>query len=131
MQMLISTMFAQLQTADPIHIRDFLIILGFLLSAGTSLAALLTSRKAQRREVSITDEFVRKSECSLHHGSDGGRIAKLEEDVGDLRRDVKLDHEKFQIHLLEEIGKVQRRVDQVLVFVSELRGAQHITQHNP
>jgi hypothetical protein len=119
-------MFAQLQAADPIHIRDFLIILGFLLSAGTSLAALLSSRKSQKREVSFADEFVRKSECTLHHGSDGNRIAKLESDAIDLRREIKVDHDKFQQHLLDEIGKVQKRVDQLLVAVYELRGAQNI-----
>lgn len=115
-------MFAQLSATDPVHLRDFLIIVGFLLSAAASFGAFLTSRKSQKREVTMGDEFVTKGMCVQSHEGLSGRISKLEQDLRDLRGEVKNDREIVGQKLINEISKVHDRINDVLEAVSELRG---------
>jgi len=72
-------MLAQLQAADPIHVRDFLIIGGFLLSAGTGLVALVQSGRKQKREVSLSAEHVTKEHCGGLHAALAGQLAGMEQ----------------------------------------------------
>lgn len=104
-------MFADLSTADPIHIKDFLLIIGFFISSAASAVAVINSRRVQRREVTFGQEFVTKDQCTIMNQSLDRRIRKIEEDVSMMRREVKQD-----------MRGVHERIDQVLAAVSELRG---------
>lgn len=93
---------AQIQSADPVHVWNFLLIIGFFLSAGASMTAILTSRKTQKREVSFADDFVRKSEWDVLRDADRMRTAKLES-----------DHLASRQALSEEISAMSDRIEKL------------------
>ena len=125
------TLLAQMGTTDPVHVRDFLIIGGFLLSAIAGLGSFLASRKVQKREVAISDEFVTKPFCHAFHAANEQRIVRLETDIIHLRQELKNDREQVMANLLKEIGSVHNRVNEVLEAVSELRGEMNQMRHGP
>ena len=46
-------MFASIDNVDPFHLRDFLVILAFLLSLAVNAFTLIQSRQSQKREVTL------------------------------------------------------------------------------
>ena len=91
--------FAQLQTADPVHVWNFLLIVSFFLSAGSSAVAIWGNRRIQKREVQISDrvvtsEFCRdqhqqvKEELNIHRIEKRNEVAVLHDKVEAVARDV-------------------------------------------
>lgn len=115
-------MFAQLTGADPVVVRDFLIITGFLLSSAAAGASLFMSRKTQKREVSFGTEHVTKDMCRGQHAGVDIRLGKTERELVEMRAEVKEDRDKAMEDLLHQVGKVHDRVNVVLQAVSELKG---------
>jgi len=106
--------FAQL-AADPIHVWNFLVIIGFLASTGASLAAILGQRRTQRREVSILDNFVTMQFCERQHGrlsseSDANRVEKRQ-DIINLREEKRQDS-----------GLLHTKIESVALSVAEING---------
>ena len=90
---------AQLQTADPVHVWNFLLIASFFLSAGSSAVAIWGNRRIQKREVSIsshlvTSEFCEKQhrevkdELNIHRIEKRGEVAQLHDKIESVARDV-------------------------------------------
>jgi hypothetical protein len=135
--------FAQLTGVDPGNLRDFITMTLVLGLAVLQLLNYLKKSKADKAEILTVSsdgvpvpltfhprEYVDRILCSTTHGQTDHRIKRLEisesairTELADIRREMKADRDMSQRQLLDEISKVQMRVDQVLVAVSELRGA--------
>jgi hypothetical protein len=132
-------MLAQL-AAQPDHVKDFLIIIGFILSAGASAAALLNQRRTQKREVTFGQEFVTRDFCQSMHTRDSGEVKRLVAEVEELKRDrvgvlakveekidklrVEIKHDIQAAALTDEsrISSVHDRINDVLSAVAKLEG---------
>jgi len=118
---------------DPQALTQFLIIIGFLGSIVTSLVALRSSNRAQKREVSFTDEYATKAE----HAELKGRVDKIADEIVrgfervDQKRSVSIaglhdDLEKsiggLRVEVKDDIRGVHERINVVLAAVSKLEG---------
>ena len=100
-------MLAQIQTVDPIHLRDIVILIGFFLSAGASAVAILGQRRTQKREVSFADQFVTSAFCEKQHTNLTAEIKALQ---ADRRGDVANLHNKIEA-VAREVSSLSRAVE--------------------
>jgi hypothetical protein len=104
---------AQLQSADPIHIRDILIVLGFLISSVASVLAVTASRRTQHRDVRLEEGFVTASHClSLHTPADL-RLASLEKQVSDVRHEISVTWQAIDAADERRASEIHKRLDDI------------------
>jgi hypothetical protein len=127
---------AQIQNTDPVHLRDFLIIGGFLLSSVASVMALMGQKRTQKREISFSEEFVTGKECGQKHSEIERRVGNIEQQLVQIRTEMKADRialdasdesRASRIHarldaLENDINKkIQELPDRVIAFLNNTR----------
>lgn len=121
-------MIAQIQGADPIHVRDILIVAGFFLSAAAAWVSVAKSSRMQKREVTFAEAYVERRQCDIHHGTVGDRIGGLERRVDTMEARQQQQGllvlekiEALRIEIKEDIGRLHGRVDRLTEAMSEKR----------
>ncbi|HMJ65308.1 MAG TPA: hypothetical protein VK615_08140 [Candidatus Binatia bacterium] len=106
---------------DARALQQFLGIISFFVAMGAgiaSVAALFTSRRSQRREISFTREYASKEELT-HLLKD---IERIEADLTELRKEMKADRTLIMAAADERMEKLTTRVDRLLEGVSRIEG---------
>lgn len=135
-------MLAQLQTVDPVTLKDVLLI---VLAFAGPLAFVLGRRRAVRVEpqpvqVQGVSPFVTRDFIDQFQGAVTREMAEIKARVGSLengqreivdridarlaefRTDIKEDRDAIQRQLMDELSKVHNRINAVLEAVAETRG---------
>lgn len=119
----------QIQAVDPTALWNFLIILGFLLSAGASGVAIFNSRRVQKREVTMASEFMTSSDCQRMQArwKDDmirleARINRVEQGQEHMRETNQHNFDAIMKAGEERAVKIHERINAVLAGVSELKG---------
>jgi Mg2+ and Co2+ transporter CorA len=125
-------LFAQLQTVDPVFLQQLLVVVLCAISAVTSIGAFVNGRKRQAREIEpqplevrAADQFVNREFCKQIHMREADAIAHIRVNIEKIEREVRENREHFQKELMEELGKVHDRINEILEAVAELRGARN------
>jgi|KBSMisStaDraftv2_1062788.scaffolds.fasta_scaffold1148661_2 hypothetical protein len=98
---------------DARALQQFLQIVSFFLSMGAaaaSVAALFSSRRTQKREVSFTREYASKEELS-HLAKD---VERLQKTVDEIPKEAKADRTLMMAAADERLEKITVRVDRLL-----------------
>jgi len=126
-----------LQGADPVHVRDVLIVMGFLLSSGASAAAMIGTRRVQRREVRMSDEYVTVKQFGTFHtdverrlGEQQESIRRIYQAIESLRRELmglqdergQRMHERMD-HLEAEVNRRMQALPMEIVALLKNTGA--------
>ncbi len=118
---------------DPQALTQFLIIVGFLGSTVTSWLALRSSNRAQKREVSFTEEFATKAE----HIELKGRVDRIADEIvrgfervdqkrstsiAGLHDDLETKTSALRLEVKADIKGVHDRMTDVLGAVRRIEG---------
>ena len=125
-------LFAQI-APDANGLLQFLIIVGFLASTFTSVMALRSSNRAQKREVSFADEYATKAEhtelkirvdgidSSVRSGFD--RLdGKRSVSIAGLHDDLEAKTNALRLEVKADIKGVHERVTDIVGFVKRIEG---------
>lgn len=148
-------MLAQLQTVDPSHLKDLLMIV--LAIAGPIMAAL-GMYYGRRKSVAISGQPIQvqgsptfvtrdmaeqmaqatgrevadlKARVTSLEGGQRDLLDKIDQRLDAMRAEIKEDRTNSQRTLMDEITKVHNRVNAVLAAVAEVRGAMHLPNTSP
>lgn len=139
-------MLAQLQTVDPVTLKDFLLI---VFAFASPLAWWAGRRKSVRVEpqpvevrgvpgvvtrdyfdahqVSVAREMADvKSRVTALEGGQREIVDRIDQRLAEFRSDIKEDRGAIQSQLLAEVSKVHGRIDMLLEAIAEIR-----TNHRP
>lgn len=121
--------FAQINAVDPIHLRDVLTIVCFLLSLVTSVIALINSFRSQKREVALVDEYVRKSEYAMANEAQGERGKQVQREFDLLRAEARSEREllikqiaDMRHEIAGNIKDLHERIDDLVRAVGRVEG---------
>lgn len=104
-------------------------VLALLLNMGGTALAIVRSGRVQKREVSLSSEYVTTKQCGLLHDGSHSKIREIEARVNSLQQ--RIDHvsghigqavEALRREIKQDMSGIHNRIDQVLQAVSELRG---------
>lgn len=102
---------AQTTAVHPEFLIQLILALGLLGNLALTFINLVGQKRAQKREVTFTEEMVPRSICKVLHANLDQRLAGIEHSIEDLRKELR-----------DENGKIHNRIDQILAAVSEMRG---------
>lgn len=117
--------FAQLQAADPMHVRDMLLFIGFLLSSvasAVSIIVMLTGRGAiQKREVQMAEVYATKNWCDEALRGPDRRLSQVESEITGLRGVMSENRDAIECQLRDGIKGVHSRVDKLIDAMAALQ----------
>jgi len=97
----------QTLNADPVHIRDILIVLAFLISSGVAVMSVVIQAQSQKRQVTFGPEFVTAKDNAISNLTIKERVDKLEAQVAEIRKEMHVmgtmlnagdEHRSSEIH---------------------------------
>jgi len=103
----------QLQSVDPINLKDFIIIAGVFLSNAAAIAALLRAGKTQKREVSFSEQLVTKEFCTSSHQAQDRRIESVEKQATDLWNTVRSENAKIRAEISKGFQDIERAIGRI------------------
>lgn len=112
---------AQLQAADPIHIRDFLILIGFLISTGTGVAALVQAGRKQNREVTFGAAYVTKEFCTAQHSETARRLVAADSQLSQIWTTLREEDEKTRAEMHRCFQDIERALGRIEGNIEKLR----------
>ena len=120
-------MLAQLQTVDPSHLKDILLIAVAFCGVVTPLATLaVNSHRSQKREVVFGDAFMTKELCTTAHGNLIERVERCESAIRDAVAEFRKDVQQMEAKQEQRAVALHERINTLSVTltnaVAELRG---------
>ena len=121
-----------MDSVNPSTLKDFLLITSFLLGIGAVFMSLFSRDKVQKREVTINDNVVNKSDCEKYHERNRmehellhARISSSEnkslQQQNDLRLEIKRDIEAMHNRLNQIAEEMPKRVIDLLDSTGKLK----------
>ena len=107
-------MFASIDNVDPFHLRDFLVILAFLLSLAVNAFTLIQSRQSQKREVTLAADFATRDQVLESQQRTAETLALQREEIAELRTAITRLHTRID-ELERDLGTMPDRVIAQLV----------------
>jgi hypothetical protein len=92
---------------NPTELGTWMIVAAFVVSAASGAVSMIAAFRTQRRQVSLTDQYVRTDEFDRHKTDFDKHVDRFEREVNKLNEDRKMD-----------VREVHRRIDAVSSQVS-------------
>lgn len=108
-----TTMLAQIQSANPLVLRDVLTILFAFVAAGAGVVAMLNSKKTQRREVTFGEAFVTKEHCGTITTDTVNRIDRLEKSVETMWTTMRAEDESTRAEMRRSWQSIERALGRI------------------
>lgn len=103
---------------DPVALMQFMLIVQFLMGMVLGVLQFLNQRRAQRRDVSMIEEFATRRELAQ-------LAEKVDSRFEDLRCEIRDDKTELLRAGEERAVKLHERCNAILQAVSEVRGEMH------
>ncbi len=121
-----------METATAEHVKDTLLILGFVVGMASALASLAVNLvllrrtgETQPREIvggELTtreaEDFVPRQQCSSLHATLGARLGRLEAELGGLHTRINAVSAEVQHAGEARAGKIHQRIDDLVRLAS-------------
>lgn len=110
---------AQLNTVDPRHLMDVMVIIVVGLGAAVNIVALMRTGASQKREVTLSAEFATRTQVQEVKSAADAAVQSTRSEIAELKEALTRIHERID-DMERELGAVPDRVIAQLVNTMNL-----------
>lgn len=96
---------------DPATAWNVVLTLLVLCNLAATGIALARATKSQKREVTLTSDYITDASCTLHRNTSDNRITRVEADIAALRLDLKQAVDSWREEGDERARRLHARID--------------------